>query len=61
MFLMFLLVSVSACVDREREGVCKSVAECVSSVWTYGTVEVPLCDVPGSDYKDDSTKVCCFG
>lgn len=68
MFRFVLLVSsiflVSgsqlSCSDRDRDGECKAIKDCVTNEWTYGTLNEPLCDVVGSDYKDMSTKVCCF-
>ena len=64
MFRFVLLVSsfflVSGCSDRDRDGECKAIKDCVTNEWTYGTLDEPLCDVAGSDYRDNSTKVCCF-
>lgn len=59
--LSFWVVAFAAgCSDRGRNGECKSIKECTSNSWTYGTMEEPLCDVKGSDYKDENTKVCCY-
>ena len=60
-YLLVTFISIAAaCEDRGMQGECKSITDCVTNEWTYGTMESPLCDLPGSDYKEPSTKVCCF-
>ena len=58
--LLGFIAIAQACEDRGNEGECMPIRDCVTNEWTYGTLEEPLCDVPGSDYRDDNTKVCCF-
>ena len=41
-------------------GICKAIKDCATNEWTYGTMENPICDVKGSDYRNQDTKVCCL-
>lgn len=60
LLLLTIVAIATACEDRGVQGTCKSIKDCETNEWTYGTMETPLCDVPGSDYKNVGTKVCCL-
>ena len=60
LLLMTIVAIATACEDRGVQGECKPIKNCETNEWTYGTMEAPLCDVPGADYKNTDTKVCCL-
>jgi hypothetical protein len=46
--------------DTKKQGNCIKVTDCTTNEWSFGTKSSPVCDEPGSDYKEPNTKVCCF-
>tara|TARA_B110000211_G_C13650003_1_gene365493 strand:- start:192 stop:545 length:354 start_codon:yes stop_codon:yes gene_type:complete len=49
--------------DSQKEhikGNCIKISDCTTNEWTFGSLDSPVCDEPGADYKVPDTKVCCF-
>lgn len=51
----------ASCVGLRSDtpGVCKSIGECTTREWLYGTRHDPVCGTGGST-DDPATLVCCF-
>ena len=48
------------CGDMNEKGNCIKVSDCSTNEWLFGTIDNPVCDEPGTNYKLPDTKVCCF-